>query len=107
MTHEVTDKDFKQEVLDFDGVTLVDFWAVWCGPCRVQGPIVQELAEQFKDNPKVKVLKLNVDENQETAMAYQILSIPTLKIFKGGQVAADFVGVQSKEALEQKIKQQL
>jgi len=107
MPQTFTDQNFNQEVEKFDGVVLVDFWAPWCGPCRMQGPIIEELAKAMKDNDKVRIGKLNVDENQETAGKFQIMSIPSLKIFKGGNVVIDMVGVQSKESLESKIKSQL
>lgn len=107
MALEVNDKNFKEEVLNFDGVILVDFWAPWCGPCKMQGPIVDQLAEEMKVESKVKISKLNVDENQATAQEYRVMSIPTLKIFKAGQVVADLVGLQSKEVLKSKIKEQL
>ncbi len=107
MALEITDKNFKEEVLSFGGVTLVDFWAPWCGPCKMQGPIVDQLAEEMKAESKVKISKLNVDENQTTAQEYRVMSIPTLKIFKAGQVVADLVGLQSKEVLKSKIREQL
>ncbi len=107
MAKELTDQNFVEEVINFDGVALVDFWAPWCGPCRMQGPIIEELAKDFADNDKVKIVKVNVDENQTTAGNFQIMSIPTLKIFKGGKAVEDFVGVQNKDVLTQKIKQYL
>ncbi len=97
MAQEVTDKNFEEEVLKSDKPVLVDFWAPWCGPCQVMGPIVDEVAQEVGD--KVKVVKLNVDENPEIASQYQIMSIPTLKIFKGGEIAKDLIGLQSKEVL--------
>lgn len=107
MAQEVTDQNFKQEVLEGDKVVLVDFWAPWCGPCKMQGPIVEELSNDFANEAKVKVMKMNVDENPETSQQYSILSIPTLKIFKGGEIVADMVGLQSKESLASQIKKQL
>lgn len=94
----VTDATFKQEVLDSEIPVLVDFWAPWCGPCRLQGPIVDALATEIGD--AAKVCKMNVDENQGTAQKYNILSIPTLLIFKNGEVAKQFVGVQQQEILK-------
>ncbi len=97
-----TDQNFETEVIKSDKPTLVDFWAPWCGPCQIMGPIIEDLAKTIGD--KAKVGKLNVDENPDTAQKFGIMSIPTLKIFKGGQIVKEFVGVQNidtlKEALE-------
>lgn len=101
-----TDQNFENEVLKSDAPVLVDFWAVWCGPCRIQGPIVEKLASEYAGKP-VKIGKLNVDENMATSQKYEIMSIPTLAIFKGGQVIERMVGVQSEAALKQKIEQNL
>ena len=95
---QLSDQNFEAEVLKSAVPVLVDFWAPWCGPCRAQGPIIEELASEV-DAGKVKVGKLNVDEHSATASQYGILSIPTLALFKGGQVVEQFVGVQSKETL--------
>jgi len=97
MALELTDQSFDQEISK--GVVLVDFWAPWCGPCKMQGPIVEDLSQDLKDKEGVKVSKLNVDENQAKASQYQVMSIPTLKIFKDGQVVETMVGLQSKETL--------
>lgn len=94
---DVTDQSFETEVIKSDKPVLVDFWAVWCGPCQVQGPIVQEVATAMGD--KAKVVKLNVDENPMNAQKFGIMSIPTLLIFKGGNVVKQFVGVTSKDVL--------
>ncbi len=93
----ITDANFEADVLKSDKPVLVDFWAVWCGPCQMQGPIVEEVAEALTG--KVAVGKLNVDENPEVSQKYGIMSIPTLMIFKGGMVVKQFIGVQSKETL--------
>jgi thioredoxin 1 len=93
----ITDSNFESEVLKSDKPVLVDFWAVWCGPCQVQGPIVEEVATQMGD--KAKVGKLNVDENPNVAQQFGIMSIPTIMIFKNGTVAKQLIGVQSKETL--------
>lgn len=93
----ITDQNFDIVVIKSDKPVLVDFWAVWCGPCQVQGPIVEEVAKLMAG--KTKVGKFNVDENPQIAMKYGIMSIPTLMIFKGGQVVKQFIGVQSKETL--------
>jgi thioredoxin 1 len=104
MAADITDANFKTEVLDFQGVALVDFWATWCGPCRIQGPIVESLGEKFKDESNFKVTKLDVDENPATAQTYQVLSIPTLMIFKKGQVVEVLVGLRSEQDLDTKIR---
>lgn len=93
----ITDANFDSEVLRSTKPVLVDFWAVWCGPCQMQGPIVEDVAKEMAG--KAKVGKLNVDENPQVAQKYSVMSIPTLMIFKGGMVVKQFVGVQSKETL--------
>lgn len=100
MVKEVTDSNFQSEVLEQDGVTLVDFWAPWCGPCRLLGPIIEDLSQEYEG--KIKIVKLNVDEN-EIAGRYGIQSIPTLLFFKGGEVIDSVIGLQSKEALSRRI----
>jgi len=99
---ELTDASFEQEVLNSDQPVLVDFWAPWCGPSRMVGPVVEELAAE---NEGVKVAKLNVDDSPNTAAGYGVSSIPTLMIFKGGQVVDRFVGVQPKSRLQDAIDQ--
>lgn len=99
MEYVLTDQNFKTEVGQFDGVVMVDFWAPWCGPCKVQSPIVEDIAKQFAHQKNVKVTKMNVDENPATAQEHQIFSIPTLKIFKAGQVVEELIGLQSKDML--------
>ena len=96
-------QNFKTEVEDFSGVVLVDFFADWCGPCRIQGPIIDELAQENKDD-NVKVAKLNVDDNQPLAQKFGVMSIPTLIIFKNGQVVEQLVGVYQKNRLQDKIQ---
>ena len=99
---QFTDQNFEQEVLKSEKTTLVDFWAVWCGPCQMMGPVIEELAEDVKG--KYKVGKLNVDENRETASKYGVMSIPTLIIFKDGKEVKQLVGVQSKESLKEELE---
>lgn len=102
----LTDKNFEAEVLKSNVPVLVDFWAAWCGPCKVMSPIVEEVAKALEGKP-VKVAKMNVDENQETPGKYGIMSIPTLMIFKNGQVVDQMVGVQAKEKLIEKLTAQM
>ncbi len=93
-----TDDNFEGEVLKSDKLVLIDFWAPWCGPCKAVGPIVEELALQLKDS--VKMMKLNVDESQKTAIKYGVRSIPTLILFKDGKVLDTLIGLVPKEKLE-------
>jgi thioredoxin 1 len=102
----VTTADFDKEVLQSDVPVLVDFWAVWCGPCRMIAPTVDAVAEEF--NGKAKVFKLNVDENPEIAARYGVQSIPTLIVFKGGQQVKQLVGGQNtKQTIGDAIRTQL
>jgi thioredoxin 1 len=94
MTSKVTDADFKEKVLDAEGVVVVDFWAAWCGPCIALGPVLEQVGKDL--DGKATVMKLNVDENGKTAQKYQIRSIPNVKIFKDGEVVKDLVGVMPK-----------
>ncbi len=98
----ITDDTFEQTVLKADKPVLVDFWAEWCTPCKIQGPIVEEIAKEMGDSAVVG--KLDVDSNQQTAQKYGIMSIPSLMIFKGGDVVKQFVGVQSKDTLLNALK---
>jgi thioredoxin 1 len=100
-----TDDNFEGEVLKSDKPVLIDFWAPWCGPCKTIGPVVEELAEKFKDS--VKIMKLNVDENQKTAVNYGVRSIPTLILFKDGKVLDTLIGLVPKERLEDFVKKSL
>lgn len=97
---DVTKKDFENEVLKSEVPVLVDFWAPWCMPCRMMAPILDELAEVL--DTKVKITKVDTEnpENQELAIQYQIQSIPNMKLFKGGKVVDEFIGMRSKEALQ-------
>jgi len=105
MTIEINDSNFKSEVTDSQIPVLVDFWAPWCGPCRMVAPLLEELAKEYEG--KVKVVKLNVDENQSTASEFGVRSIPTLILFKDGQLFEQKIGAQSKENLKQKIDKSL
>ena len=98
---KVSDKDFETEVLKSAEPVVVDFWAEWCGPCRMIAPALEEIAGTM--NGKVKIVKLNVDENPATAAKYGIMSIPTLMLFKNGQLASRQVGAAPKQKLEQWI----
>ena len=98
----ITDDNFEAEILKSDLPALVDFWAPWCGPCRMVGPIVEELAKDYVG--RVKVTKMNVDENPGTAAKYGVRGIPTLILFKGGQVASQIVGAVPKTRLDAMIK---
>jgi thioredoxin 1 len=100
-----TDDNFEAEVLKSNKPVLVDFWAPWCGPCKAVGPIVEELAEQFKDS--IKVMKLNVDDSQKTALNYSVRSIPTIILFKDGKILDTLIGLVPKERLENFIKKGL
>ncbi len=102
---QVTDATFKQEVLDSDVPVLVDFWAPWCGPCRMVAPVVDEIAQQY--DGQVKVVKVNTDENPNVASQYGIRSIPTLMIFKGGQRVDMVVGAVPKTTLANTLEKYL
>jgi thioredoxin 1 len=101
----ITDDNFQSDVLGSDLPVLVDFWATWCGPCRALAPAVEELAKQYAG--KIKVGKLDIDEHQNVPQKYSIMSIPTLMIFKGGQLADQVVGNVGKAKLEEMIKRSL
>jgi thioredoxin 1 len=97
----VTDGDFQAEVLENEHPVLVDFWAPWCGPCRVVAPVLEEIADE-RDN--LRIVKVNIDENQQTAMSYQILAIPTMVLFRDGQEAKRIQGAMPKKRLEAELE---
>ena len=97
---EVTDNNFDAEVLEAEGAVLVDFWAPWCGPCRIVAPHLEELNAERQD---LRVVKLNVDDNPQTAAKYSVMSIPTLLLFKNGQVAHQIIGALPKNRLVQEL----
>jgi thioredoxin 1 len=98
---EVTDSNFQAEVIESETATLVDFWAPWCGPCRVVGPVLEEIAAERDD---LRIVKLNVDDNQQTAAQYQVLSIPTMILFKNGQEAKKIIGAFPKKKIIEQLE---
>ncbi len=102
----LNDQNFEGEVLNSNVPVLVDFWAPWCGPCQMMGPVIEELAKEI-DSTKAKVAKLNVDENQVVAGKFQVMSIPTFLVFKGGQVVDQMVGGVQKERLKDMLNKHL
>ncbi|NLN63878.1 MAG: thioredoxin [Clostridiaceae bacterium] len=101
----LTNDNFEKEVLQSDKPVLVDFWASWCGPCRMVAPVIDQIADEFAG--KVKVGKVNVDEQGSVSQKYRIMSIPTLMIFKNGEIAESVVGARSKEALAEMLNKHL
>ena len=102
---ELTDQNFKSEVLDSKDVVLVDFWAAWCGPCQLMGPVIEELADEYAG--KAKIAKLDVDSHQAMAGQFGVRGIPTLLIFKGGEIVDQAVGAVPKNVLVEKLNAQL
>ncbi len=102
---QVTDDSFDDEIINSDIPAMVDFWAEWCGPCKMVGPIVEELAQEY--NGKIKIAKMDVDKNRETPVRFGIRNIPTLILFKGGDVVKTIVGAQTKNNLDEELKKLL
>jgi thioredoxin 1 len=98
---EVTDVNFQAEVIESETPVLVDFWAPWCGPCRVVAPVLEEIAGERED---LRIVKLNVDENQQTAATFEVLSIPTLILFRNGQAVKKVIGAYPKKKLEAELE---
>jgi thioredoxin 1 len=104
-TRDVTDATFEAEVLKSEKTIMVDFWAPWCGPCRAVSPILDQIATENAD--KIDIVKINVDDNPETAMKYQITSIPAMKVFQNGEVVKSVIGAKPKPALEADLAEYL
>ena len=102
----INEQNFETEVLKSDVPVLVDFWAPWCGPCKIMGPIIEEVAKELEGKP-AKIGKMNVDDNPETPAKYGIMSIPTIIMFKNGEPVDQMVGVQAKEKLLEKLNAQM
>jgi thioredoxin 1 len=99
---DVTDNNFQAEVIESDVPVLVDFWAPWCGPCRIVHPVLEQIAQERGE--QLRIVKLNTDENPQTAAQFEVLSIPTLILFKGGQVAKKVIGAYPKQKLEAELE---
>ena len=102
MVNMFNEENFENEVINSEKTTIVDFYADWCGPCKMMSPVIDKIAEENVEN--IKVGKVNVDDNQELAMKYNVMSIPTILIFKNGNIAKTFVGVTSKQEIEEAIE---
>ncbi|OGY42474.1 MAG: thioredoxin [Candidatus Buchananbacteria bacterium RBG_13_39_9] len=106
MEIKLTSANFEEEVIKAPELVLIDFWAEWCGPCKMIGPVMEELANEFTGKG-IKIAKCNVDENADLAQKYQIMSIPAFKIFKGGTLIDEWVGAMPKEAIKQRLEKLL
>ncbi|MBE6069416.1 MAG: thioredoxin [Clostridium lundense] len=102
MVKEIKDNNFQDEVLKSDSITVVDFWAPWCGPCKMLGPVIDEISQELKN--KAKFVKINVDENPTVSSQYRIESIPTVLVFKGGKIVENLVGFRPKQAIKMAIE---
>ena len=102
---DLTSENFQSEVIESDLPVLVDFWAPWCGPCKMMSPIIDEVAKSLEG--KIKIAKVNVDQNQDLAQQQNVMSIPTFVVFKGGQVVDQFSGAMTKEALQEKLEKHI
>ena len=101
MVIRINEENFEREVLNSDKTVIIDFYADWCGPCKIMSPVIDKIAEENAET--IKVGKINVDENQELAMKYNVMSIPTILIFKNGNISKTFIGVISKQEIEEAI----
>lgn len=102
MVKEIKDNNFQDEVLKSDIITVVDFWAPWCGPCKMLGPVIDEISQELKS--KAKFVKINVDENPTVSSQYRIESIPTVLVFKGGKIVENLIGFRPKQAIKMAIE---
>ena len=107
MLIHANEETFEAEVIRFDGIAVVDFWAQWCGPCKMLGPIFEELSNEYADNPGIKFVKVDTDENMELSFKYRIRGIPCIKIFKNGEEIETSVGLVPKDELEDLVKKYL
>lgn len=105
MIKEINDRNFQEQVLDTDSTTVVDFWASWCGPCKMLAPVIDELAQELKG--KVEFVKVNVDENPLASSQFSVASIPTVMVFKGGKVVETLVGFRPKQSIKTAIERHI